>query len=96
MKNLKNWTFRLFIYVIIVNAISAYIVADYDDFLNNSDTFIRNMSLINILSHITLVTGLIFATILILKKQLNDKKTWISVFGLWILFFINVTLILIN
>ena len=61
----KNWAFRLFIYSIILMLLS----------------FVISNSLITILFHITLLVGLLFGTLSILKKESNDSKKYIGFIG---------------
>ena len=73
----KNWACKFFIYTIILNIIVAYLVVQYTMFYNYSMQII----ICAILSTVLLVLGIIFGIISYKKKEENDLKKKLGLYG---------------
>jgi hypothetical protein len=92
MKYYKKWAFRLFIYVLVMNAVAAYLTVSYVDLFNDGSRFALNMLILNIASTICLIIGIVMIILCIKNKELNDIKTWVATIGLSFFFVVSVIL----
>lgn len=86
--NYKTWSFRFLIYLILLNALVAYIIVTSTTLLIESEGFEKPKNnselyfhILTILTNILLILGIILTIISILKKEQKDYKYIFSIIG---------------
>ena len=87
----KKWSFRLLLYLIIINMTSFYMIANYADGFDNAEKLTQNLKIISILGNLFLLIGTILSILSIAKKEEKNYQYYISIIGYP--FFILLTLI---
>lgn len=84
----KRWSFRLFIYFIILNLTSFYITVNYSNGIDDMEEFIQNLNVISIIANLILLAGIVFTVLSIAKKEKKNYQYYVSiiVYPLFILF----------
>ncbi|MEL6657797.1 MAG: hypothetical protein AAFY48_04115 [Bacteroidota bacterium] len=92
--NYKKWAFRLFIYVIILNLAVAYLVASFIPFIHDETAFVRNTTILSILSFLSLIAGTIFTVLSYRNQEEKNYQYHISIWGYPIFIALSILLLL--
>ncbi len=65
-----------------MNVVSFVLTISYVDMAHDATRFAQNMLILGLVSTICLLIGLIMVALCIIKKEVNDRKTWIATIGL--------------
>ncbi len=74
-----TWSFRLLIYLIVINIASFFIVVNYDKFLTNTDEILRIGRILGIIGNVFFAVGLICTVISIVKKEKRNYLYFVSI-----------------
>ncbi|MFY7671958.1 hypothetical protein ACOSP6_12805 [Tenacibaculum sp. MEBiC06402] len=79
--NYKNWSFRLLIYVILLNTVIAYLITAYQSFADKPDVFYLKKLPLALLTSLLFAVGIVFTVLSVNNKEEKDYKYYISVYG---------------
>ncbi|MEL6973279.1 MAG: hypothetical protein AAFZ63_23290 [Bacteroidota bacterium] len=92
--NYKKWAFRLFVYVIIINLAVAYLVASFIPVIHDQAVFVRNTTILSILSFLSVIAGTIFTFLSYRNQEKKDYQYQISIWGYPIFIALSIILLL--
>lgn len=77
----RNWSFRLFIYLLILNFVIYIRVVEYDELLHSEVKHERDLAILYIACFICLIVGIVFTGLSIVHKEERDYKYYTSVYA---------------
>lgn len=93
--NFKKWSFKLLVYVIIINLVIAYLVARFMPLIHNVETFNLRLLILGIVANVLWLIGLVLMILSVVKKETKNYQYYFSVLGypLYIIFTMSSTLL---
>jgi DMSO/TMAO reductase YedYZ heme-binding membrane subunit len=88
--NYKKWSFKLLIYLILINVAIAYLVYNLAVGFNDMEVFNRNTTILSIIASIILVVGIILTILSIRNKETKNYQYYFSIIGYPIFIFFTV------
>ena len=88
--NYRSWSFRLLVYVLLLNAVTMYLTIKFTPLVHDSERFYIRMLLLSVLALILFITGVILTVLSVNNKEDKDYKYKISIYGYPIFFIVSV------
>lgn len=79
--NYKKWSFKLFLYLIIINIVVTYLVINFATGLHDSSRFNQNIGLLSIVGNLILLIGVVLTILSIVNKEEKNYQFYISIIG---------------
>lgn len=77
----KKWSFRLLIYLIIINVLAAYLVINFVDGFHDIGRFEQNIGILSLMTNLILIIGIVFTVLSIKKKEQKNYQYYFSIIG---------------
>ncbi|GAB4161553.1 MAG: hypothetical protein Tsb0033_19220 [Winogradskyella sp.] len=77
----KKWSFRLLIYLIIINALVAYLVMNFAIGFHDIERFEQNIGILSLVANLILIVGIVFTILSIKNKEGKNYQFYFSVIG---------------
>jgi len=77
----KNWSFRLLIYLIIINGAVAYLVINFVNGFHDFGRLERNIGILSIIANLLLILGIVFTILSIKNKEHKNYQYYFSIIG---------------
>ncbi|WP_299122196.1 hypothetical protein [uncultured Tenacibaculum sp.] len=79
--NYKKWSFKLLLYLIIINIVVAYLVFNFAIGLHDSSRFNQNIGTLSIIGNLILLAGIVLTILSIVNKEKKNYQFYISIIG---------------
>lgn len=79
--NFKKWSFRLLMYLIIINVAIAYLVINYMVGFHDPNIFNRNVLILSMVANLILLAGIILTIFVVKNKEHKNYQYYFSVIG---------------
>ncbi len=87
--NFKSWSFRLLIYLLIINIVVFYMVVNFDDGFDNSEKFNQNLYILSMIGNLILLIGVVLTIFSVVKREEKNYQYYTSVIGYPIIMIIS-------
>ena len=77
----KKWSFRLLIYLIVINVLVAYLVMNFAVGFHDVGRFEQNIGILSIVANLILIVGIVFTVLSIKNKEGKNYQFYLSVIG---------------
>ena len=77
----KKWSFRLLIYLIIINVLVAYFVINFAVGLHDVGRFEQNIGILSLVANLILIVGIVFTILSIKNKEHKNYQYYFSIIG---------------
>ena len=77
----KKWSFRLLIYLIIINVLVAYFVINFAVGLHDVGRFEQNIGILSLVANLILIVGIVFTILSIKIKEHKNYQYYFSIIG---------------
>ncbi|MEP5933479.1 MAG: hypothetical protein ABJ218_00025 [Winogradskyella arenosi] len=77
----KKWSFRLLIYLIVINVLVAYLVMNFAIVFHDVGRFEQNIGILSIVANLILIVGIVFTVLSIKNKEGKNYQFYFSVIG---------------
>ncbi|MFD1015505.1 hypothetical protein [Winogradskyella rapida] len=77
----KKWSFRLLIYLIVINVLVAYLVMNFAVGFHDVGRFEQNIGILSIVANLILIVGIVFTVLSIKNKEGKNYQFYFSVIG---------------
>ena len=77
----KKWSFRLLIYLIIINVLVAYLVMNFAVGFHDTGRFEQNIGILSLVANLILIVGIVFTILSIKNKEGKNYQFYFSVIG---------------
>ena len=79
--NYKKWSFKLLIYLVLINITIAYLVFNLVVGLNDMGVFNRNTTILSVLATLLLIIGITLTILSIKNKEEKNYQYYFSIIG---------------
>ncbi|CAL2088931.1 conserved membrane hypothetical protein [Tenacibaculum sp. 190524A05c] len=79
--NYKSWSFRLLVYIVLLNILSGYLAYNYFPLVHSAENFYIRMMGLSIIIFLLLVAGIVFTIFSVKNKEEKDYKYKFSIYG---------------
>lgn len=79
--NYKKWSFRLLIYLIIINITVAYLVVNYAVGIHDEGHFKRNIRILDLVGIVILIIGVVLTILSIKNKEEKNYQYYAAIIG---------------
>lgn len=77
----KKWSFRLLIYLIIINVLVAYLVMNFAVGFHDVGRFEQNIGILSLVANLILIVGILFTILSIKNKEQKNYQYYFSIIG---------------
>ena len=88
--NYRSWSFRLLIYVLLLNLVTMYLTIQFIPFVHDGERFYIRMLILSVLAMLLFIAGVILTIFSVRNKEKKDYKYKVSVYGYPIFFLISI------
>ncbi|WMI69193.1 hypothetical protein [Mangrovimonas sp. YM274] len=79
--NYRQWAFRVFLYVVVVNLVIVYRVMTFAVGFHDMEKFQQNIAIVSIFGNLLLITGIILTILSIKNDEKKNYQYYISIIG---------------
>lgn len=79
--NYKKWSFKLLIYLIVINFVVAYLVFNFTIGLHDTNKFQQNINILSLITNLILIAGIILTFLSIKNKEAKNYQFYFSIIG---------------
>lgn len=88
--NYRSWSFRLLIYVLLLNLLAMYLTIQFIPFIHDEERFLTRMLILSALAMLLFIAGVILTIFSVRNKEKKDYKYKVSVYGYPTFFLISI------
>lgn len=94
--NYKKWSFKLLIYLVIIDILVTYLVISFTIGAHDIERFEQNITIISIIGNLILVIGIILTILSIKNKEQKNYQFYTSIIGYPIFLMMTLLSIFLN